>query len=77
MTGSGKTYTMSGDPRSAADMGIIPRAVKALFLKRARLRKAVISISVEYLEIYKDECFDLLVARVRALDHGTTTVERR
>jgi hypothetical protein len=67
MTGSGKTHTMSGDPRSAADMGIIPRTVKALFLKRARLRKAVISISAEYLEIYKDECFDLLVPRVRPL----------
>lgn len=64
MTGSGKTHTMSGDPRSAADMGIIPRTVKALFLKRARLRKAAITISFEFLEIYKDECFDLLAPKV-------------
>lgn len=63
-------------------MGIIPRVVKALFLKRARMKKVNIEVYMvsfwsrqafrvgsdvfvwqEYMEIYRDECFDLLVQR--------------
>lgn len=74
MTGSGKTHTMQGDPRSANAMGIIPRVVKALFLKRARMKKVAIEISVEYMEIYKDECFDLLTPKTGKVRLFTSVV---
>ena len=58
---AGKTHTMQGVANSSKEMGIIPRTLSALFLKQKRLKKSRIEISIEYLEIYCDDCFDLLV----------------
>nr|XP_032800876.1 chromosome-associated kinesin KIF4A-like [Petromyzon marinus]XP_032800877.1 chromosome-associated kinesin KIF4A-like [Petromyzon marinus] len=62
-TGSGKTFTMGGaynvdaEPHAA---GVIPRAVHALF-RGVQSRGAVeFSISVSYLEIYREDIIDLL-----------------
>lgn len=60
VTGSGKTHTMQGLATSSKESGIIPRTIKALFQKQARMKKVRIEVSMEYLEIYCDDCFDLL-----------------
>ena len=63
-TGSGKTHTMGtggGDTE-----GIVPCAVRSLFDRKAAVEAAgaVASLDMSYLEIYKEECFDLLVGVV-------------
>ncbi|KAF8518380.1 kinesin-domain-containing protein [Hysterangium stoloniferum] len=63
VTSSGKTHTIQG---TAAEPGIIPRVVKALVHKKALMENGSISLSVSYMEIYKDEAYDLLVARENA-----------
>jgi kinesin family member 22 len=63
VTSSGKTHTMQG---TREQPGVIPRYVKGLFEKRDGLpseHAESISFQVSYIEIYKDEVFDLLVNR--------------
>ncbi|KAI0739220.1 P-loop containing nucleoside triphosphate hydrolase protein [Daedaleopsis nitida] len=62
VTSSGKTHTMQG---SKDQPGIIPRAVEDIFT-RAALMDCQASIAISYMEIYKDEVFDLLVDREKA-----------
>ncbi|KAL4262008.1 Kinesin-like protein [Pleurotus pulmonarius] len=85
VTSSGKTHTMQG---SKAAPGVIPRTVEAIFAHRRRLVDATptlapedISISMSYMEIYKDDVYDLLVTRenapklpVRENEHGKVFV---
>ncbi|RPD53144.1 kinesin-domain-containing protein [Lentinus tigrinus ALCF2SS1-7] len=59
VTSSGKTHTMQGNK---AQPGIIPRAVEDIFMRTASLHYQA-SIQVSYMEIYKDEVYDLLVDR--------------
>ncbi|KAH9848323.1 P-loop containing nucleoside triphosphate hydrolase protein [Lenzites betulinus] len=63
VTSSGKTHTMQG---SKQQPGIIPRAVQDIF-QRTVSEHPTASISVSYMEIYKDEVYDLLVDRESAL----------
>ncbi|KAF8191738.1 kinesin-like protein, partial [Pholiota molesta] len=63
VTSSGKTHTMQG---TKADPGVIPRTVRAMFEKREHIRQYETSLSVSYMEIYKDEVYDLLVTRENA-----------
>ena len=61
-TGSGKTHTMgSGDNKD----GIIFRSIESVFKKSSELQHLQeggykCDLSLSYLEIYKEECFDLL-----------------
>ncbi|KDQ07414.1 hypothetical protein BOTBODRAFT_609753 [Botryobasidium botryosum FD-172 SS1] len=78
VTSSGKTHTVQGSPSSP---GIIPRVINALFKKKARIRRLQVDLSVTYMEIYKDEVYDLLVPRenapklsVRENDEGKVVV---
>ncbi|KAG8858222.1 hypothetical protein FRB96_005351 [Tulasnella sp. 330] len=57
VTSSGKTHTMQGN---STDPGIIPRVVEALF----EMRTAADEIHMTYMEIYRDEVYDLLVGGV-------------
>lgn len=57
VTSSGKTHTMQG---SATQPGIIPRVMEALFERKANTR-AKVSFELSYMEIYKDDVFDLMV----------------
>ncbi|THH29315.1 hypothetical protein EUX98_g4873 [Antrodiella citrinella] len=59
VTSSGKTHTMQG---TKSQPGIIPRAVNAVFSRRTENT----TLSVSYMEIYKDEVYDLLVERENA-----------
>src|SRR4051794_5960872 len=62
-TGTGKTYTMSGDMSDHFGMlsdaaGIIPRALHALFTK-LEIDGAESSVKVSFIELYNEELRDL------------------
>ncbi|KAL1530842.1 hypothetical protein AB1Y20_001737 [Prymnesium parvum] len=61
-TGSGKTHTMIG---SEDDLGMVPRAVKALFEQIAKANTTQIGYSLQFsaLEILEEKCIDLLHGR--------------
>ncbi|PFH48968.1 hypothetical protein AMATHDRAFT_5329 [Amanita thiersii Skay4041] len=63
VTSSGKTHTMQG---TRAEPGVIPRVVRVLFDMMKHHSRYNISFSVSYMEIYKDEVYDLLVNRENA-----------
>ncbi|KAL3605840.1 Kinesin- motor protein [Fusarium poae] len=69
-TGTGKTYTMSGDMTETMgmlsdDAGIIPRVLQTLFTK-LELENAESTIKCSFIELYNEELRDLL-----ASDDGT------
>ncbi|KAK4684695.1 hypothetical protein P7C73_g5472, partial [Tremellales sp. Uapishka_1] len=57
VTGAGKTHTMQGTETSP---GVIPRVVKSIFSKKSCLNTTVLNVSFSYVEILKDEVYDLL-----------------
>jgi len=61
-TGSGKTHTMGNT--GIEDPGIMPRAIDDLFKKKEEQQSDTVSVTVEmqYIEIYREECYDLLSA---------------
>ncbi|KAJ3723428.1 P-loop containing nucleoside triphosphate hydrolase protein [Lentinula raphanica] len=63
-TSSGKTHTMEG---SSSEPGIIPRSVRVLFDMseegKDSGRIASFEVHMSYLELYKDDAFDLLVSQ--------------
>ncbi|KAI6127555.1 kinesin-domain-containing protein [Pisolithus thermaeus] len=63
VTSSGKTHTMQG---TKTEPGVIPRVVEAMFQQKASLQKSRVELSVSYMEIYKDEVYDLFVNRETA-----------
>ncbi|KAF8623194.1 hypothetical protein AX17_007517 [Amanita inopinata Kibby_2008] len=63
VTSSGKTHTMQG---TTAEPGVIPQVVQALFDRVPGYSRYEITFSVSYMEIYKDEVYDLLVTRENA-----------
>ena len=63
LQGAGKTYTMGGGSwlnQTEDDMGIMPRAVQQLFEIMSANRNREYTIRVSYVEIYKEELYDLL-----------------
>ncbi|KAF9448144.1 kinesin-domain-containing protein [Macrolepiota fuliginosa MF-IS2] len=63
VTSSGKTHTMQG---TRAEPGVIPRTVQALFDRQNQHPQYQISFAMSYMELYKDEPYDLLVTRENA-----------
>ncbi|KXN84644.1 Kinesin-like protein KIF22 [Leucoagaricus sp. SymC.cos] len=63
VTSSGKTHTMQG---TKAEPGIIPRTVQALFDRQTQYQHYRLSFAMSYMELYKDEPYDLLVTRENA-----------
>ncbi|XP_053952591.1 kinesin-like protein KIF3A [Anastrepha obliqua] len=60
-TGTGKTYTMSGNPESPQTKGIIPNAFAHIFGHIAKAREnQKFLVRVSYMEIYNEEVRDLL-----------------
>jgi len=59
-TGSGKTHTMGNTGRE--DPGIMPRAIDDLFKKKEEEQSDTVTVTIEmqYIEIYREECYDLL-----------------
>ena len=67
-TGTGKTHTMEGDVMDAAEKGVIPRSVEAIFERLSdTARYSEFSVSASYLEIYNEVLTDLLVELPNAL----------
>ncbi|CEL93301.1 unnamed protein product [Vitrella brassicaformis CCMP3155] len=59
-TASGKTHTMTGDA-SFDNRGLIPRCLEALFDElKNRQQNTLYSVSVSFIEIYNENCYDLL-----------------
>ncbi|KAK4144803.1 kinesin-like protein bimC [Dichotomopilus funicola] len=88
-TGTGKTYTMSGDLTESMGMlsdnaGIIPRVLQALF-KKLELDEQENSVRCSFIELYNEELRDLLSsddsAKLKIYDdtsrkgHSTTMVQ--
>lgn len=73
-TGSGKTYTMTGGAESYSARGIIPRTLQHVFDVGSRTtasgsgsdKQSSANISVSYIEIYKEQGYDLLNPSHRA-----------
>ncbi|THH14574.1 hypothetical protein EW146_g5770 [Bondarzewia mesenterica] len=63
VTSSGKTHTMQG---TKSEAGVIPRTVQAILSHMSSVQGHEVSISLSYMEIYKDEVYDLLVDRDNA-----------
>ena len=64
-TGSGKTYTMGstlsgGKEEEEEESGILPRLFKDVFARMAEEEEQDFRLQLSYLEIYKEECIDLL-----------------
>ncbi|EJU02237.1 kinesin-domain-containing protein [Dacryopinax primogenitus] len=60
VTSSGKTHTMQGSP---SEPGIIPRVVQYFFHSSFGEQRNGVQVAVSYMEIYKDEVYDLFVDR--------------
>ncbi|KAG0188570.1 hypothetical protein DFQ28_004697 [Apophysomyces sp. BC1034] len=60
VTGSGKTYTMDGVRN---EPGIIPRVADFLFQAKNRPQIADLSVTMSYMEIFKESVYDLLVMK--------------
>ncbi|XP_066397176.1 LOW QUALITY PROTEIN: kinesin-like protein KIN-4A [Miscanthus floridulus] len=73
-TGSGKTYTMGTACKEGSRIGIIPRAMAALFDKIENLKSQVeFQLRVSFIEILKEEVRDLLdptAATVGKVENG-------
>jgi len=63
-TGSGKSYTMMG---TEDNIGLIPRICQGLFKELLKMREDVTSrLEVSYMEIYNEQCRDLLKKKSKA-----------
>ncbi|MQL87255.1 hypothetical protein Taro_019809 [Colocasia esculenta] len=66
-TGSGKTYTMGTNYTGEANSGgIIPKVMEAIFKKVDEIQDTEFLIRVSFIEIFKEEVFDLLDASTHA-----------
>ncbi|XP_053613398.1 chromosome-associated kinesin KIF4 isoform X1 [Plodia interpunctella] len=69
-TGSGKTYTMgtnySGSDGDFTKLGVIPQAVADIFdFIETHEDKFIFKISVSFMELYQEQCYDLLSGKER------------
>ncbi|KAK9723293.1 hypothetical protein K7432_002040 [Basidiobolus ranarum] len=58
VTGAGKTHTIQGTDK---DPGIIPRTLQRVF--KEKKKRPELDIKISYMEIYKENVYDLLVPR--------------
>ncbi|GBG29845.1 Kinesin-like protein KLP1 [Hondaea fermentalgiana] len=77
-TGAGKTFTMMGKPGNADPhtRGLAARSITALFRAVESAADAVYTIRMSYLEIYKEQCYDLLSTDAES-DGQTASSKRR
>ena len=60
VTGSGKTFTITGGPERYVDRGIIPRSLTMMFEQMKERTGAQFQMHISYLEIYNNTGYDLL-----------------
>lgn len=66
-TGTGKTFTMEGDTRSAELSGIIPRTFEQIFGTIDGTGDKQFLVSISILELYNEDIFDLLMTKKNKL----------
>ncbi|XP_050666124.1 chromosome-associated kinesin KIF4 isoform X1 [Leptidea sinapis] len=76
-TGSGKTFTMgtnySGSNGDCTKLGVIPQAVADIFdYIEANEDKFIFKVSVSFMELYQEQCYDLLSGKER--NHSTIEI---
>ena len=78
-TGSGKTFVMGNGSGGNNTEGIIPSTVKGIFEKKSELEAtgSIVTLDMSYLEIYKEECFDLLAEVVGGSTAGGDSSRNR
>lgn len=59
-TGAGKTFSMTGATENYSQRGIIPRTIQHLFKEVNSRQDRMYNIRIGYLELYKEQLFDLL-----------------
>ena len=59
-TGAGKTFSMTGATENYQQRGIIPRTIQNLFKEVNSRQDRMYNIRIGYLELYKEQLFDLL-----------------
>ncbi|KAF4691745.1 hypothetical protein FOZ60_014895 [Perkinsus olseni] len=59
-TGSGKTYTVFGSPKSDAHTGLHERILRDLFCKKDSIKEQDMLLSVSMVEVYNESIHDLL-----------------
>ena len=59
-TGSGKTFTLTGGPEDYKDRGLIPRSISKIYNTFRTRTDASCVAYISYLEIYKEQGYDLL-----------------
>ncbi|KAF4672386.1 hypothetical protein FOL46_009015 [Perkinsus olseni] len=59
-TGSGKTYTVFGSPKSDAHTGLHERILRGLFCKRDSIKEQDMLLSMSMVEVYNESIHDLL-----------------
>ncbi len=67
-TGSGKTHSMGTCTNESTPLeleGVIPRAVREIFNRMAAMSDYEFSIRVAFVELYKEQLYDLLSTQVR------------
>ncbi|GFG32670.1 hypothetical protein Cfor_12769 [Coptotermes formosanus] len=67
-TGSGKTYSMGTAYTGDGDMGVIPRAINDIFDTVREMANWDFRIMVSFMELYKEQLYDLLATRKCAVD---------
>lgn len=75
-TGSGKTFTMTGEPKPFSNAGLIPRSVLYIFSETARRTDTDFNITISYMQIYNDKCYDLLTEQSSSVDLQLTDMPR-
>lgn len=83
-TGAGKTYTMDGDFMSAGEkskmnidsslsnnnLGLVPRVLRSIFNRVEGQSKREFKISLSFVQIYKENIYDLFDSKSEKLSHG-------
>lgn len=59
-TGAGKTFSMTGATENYQQRGMIPRTIQHLYKEINNRQDRQFTVRIGYLEIYKDQLFDLL-----------------
>ncbi|KAL0026016.1 hypothetical protein WJX79_001669 [Trebouxia sp. C0005] len=67
-TGAGKTYTMTGGKADYKQRGLIPRSIHKVFAGLKKHLQSTCTVRVSYLEIYNEQCYDLLDISIQPSD---------
>ena len=62
VTGSGKTFTMTGSTANYKYRGLVPRGINSIFSEVGGRFDNAISVKISFVEIYNELMFDMLAS---------------